>query len=162
MRKDDARRLDHATLEAMRERAVRSVQDGESPEVVAGVLGINRSTMYGWLAQYRRGGWGALKAKPLFGRPPKLDGKKLKWIYDTVTQKNPLQLKFAFALWTREMVATLIKDKFDISLSLVSRSTRRHLPEAAASCVGTGRSSGAAVAQAGIPEDQSSGAAGKG
>ena len=120
MRANDARRLDHVTLEAMRERAVRSVQDGENPEVVADVLGINRSTIYGWLAQYRRCGWGALKAKPLFGRPPKLDGKKLKWIYDTVTQKNPLQLKFAFALWTRGMVATLIKDKFNISLSLVS------------------------------------------
>ena len=120
MRTNDARRLDHATLEAMRERAVRSVQNGESPEVVARVIGVNRSTMYGWLAQYRRGGWGALKAKPLFGRPPKLDSKKLKWIYDTVTQKNPLQLKFAFALWTREMVAKLIEDKFNISLSLVS------------------------------------------
>ena len=120
MRTNDARRLDHSTLEAMRERAVRSVQDGESPEVVARVIGINRSTIYGWLAQYRRGGWGALKAKPLFGRPPKLDGKKLKWIYDIVTQKNPLQLNFAFALWTREMVAKLIKDKFHISLSLVS------------------------------------------
>jgi len=120
MRTNDARRLDHSTLETMRERAVRSVQDGESPEVVARVIGINRSTIYGWLAQYRRGGWGALKAKPLFGRPPKLDGKKLKWIYDIVTQKNPLQLNFAFALWTREMVAKLIKDKFHISLSLVS------------------------------------------
>jgi transposase len=120
MRTNDARSLDHATLEAMRERAVRSVQNGENPEVVARVIGVNRSTMYGWLAQYRRGGWRALKAKPLFGRPPKLDGKKLKWIYDTVTQKNPLQLKFAFALWTREMVAKLIKDKFSISLSLVS------------------------------------------
>ena len=97
MRKDDARRLDHATLEAMRERAVRSVQNGESPELVARVIGVNRSAIYSWLAQYRRGGWGALKAKPLSGRPPKLDGKKLKWIYDTVTQKNPLQLRFAFA-----------------------------------------------------------------
>ena len=115
MSRNDARRLDHSTLEAMRERAVRSVQDGENPEVVARIIGISRSTIYGWLAQYRRGGWGALKAKPLFGRPPKLDGKKLKWIFDIVTQKNPLQLKFAFALWTREMVAKLIKDKFKIS-----------------------------------------------
>ena len=120
MRTNDARRLDHATLEAMRERAVRSIHDGESPEVVARIIGINRSTIYGWLAQYRRGGWSALKAKPLFGRPPKLDGKKLKWIYNTVTQKNPMQLKFAFALWTREMVATLIKVKYNISLSPVS------------------------------------------
>jgi transposase len=120
MRTNDARRLDHATLEAMRERAVRSIHDGESPEVVARIIGINRSTIYGWLAQYRRGGWSALKAKPLFGRPPKLDGKKLKWIYNTVTQKNPMQLKFAFALWTREMVAKLIKVKYNISLSPVS------------------------------------------
>ena len=90
----------------MRERAVRQVQEGESPEVVARVFGLDRATVYGWLARYRRGGWGGLKAKPLFGRPPKLDARAMQWIYDTVTQKNPLQLQFPFALWTREMVAT--------------------------------------------------------
>src|ERR1700694_2013663 len=117
MKQDDARKLDQATLEAMRIRAVRSVQAGEKPEVVARSLRISRRTIYGWLAQYRRGGWGGLKAKPLFGRPPKLNARAMQWIYATVTQKNPLQLQFSFALWTREMVATLIKRKFNIMLA---------------------------------------------
>src|SRR5216684_4602124 len=117
MRQDDARKLDHATLEALRIRAVRSIQDGENPEVVARSFRISRRTIYGWLAQYRRGGWGALKAKPLFGRPPKLDARAMQWVYKTVTQKNPLQMKFEFALWTRAMVAKLIKDKFGIRLA---------------------------------------------
>ena len=117
MQQDDARRLDHATLEALRIRAVRSVQDGESPEGVARTLRVTPRAMYRWLALYRRGGWNALKAKPLAGRPPKLDGGKLKWLFNTITQKNPLQLKFQFALWTREMVAELIKRKYGIRLA---------------------------------------------
>jgi transposase len=117
MKKDDARKLDHATLEALRIRAVQSVQDGQRPEVVARTLRITSRTIYRWLAQYRRGGWHALKAKPLAGRPPKLDDKKLKWIYNAVTQKNPLQFRFQFALWTREMVVDLIKEKYGIRLA---------------------------------------------
>ena len=117
MQKDDARKLDHATLEALRIRAVRSVQDGESPENVARTLRVTPRAMYRWLALYRRGGWNALKAKPLAGRPPKLSGGMLKWLYNTVTQKNPLQFRFQFALWTREMVAELIERKYGIHLA---------------------------------------------
>jgi len=132
VRRDDARKLDHATLEAMRERAVQRVQEGESPEVVARVFGVGRTAIYRWLADYRRGGWGALKAKPLFGRPPKLDGKRLQWVYNSVIHKNPLQLKFEFALWTREMVAKLIKDKFGIKLS--ANSVGRLLAQLGVTC----------------------------
>ena len=46
MLKDDARKLDHATLEALRIRAVRSVQDGESPKDVARTLRVTARAMY--------------------------------------------------------------------------------------------------------------------
>lgn len=117
MSKQDARRLDHKTLTEIRKRAVSQVHADESPEIIARALGINRVTIYGWLARYRQGGWDALNAKKRGGRPPKLDGKALRWIYNTVTQKDPRQLKFAFALWTAGMISVLIRRKFAIRLS---------------------------------------------
>jgi len=96
------------------------VQRGESPEVVARVLGVSRQAMYGWLARYREGGWGNLDAKRRGGRPHKLDGPAMKWVYDTVTMKNPLQLKFPFALWTSKMIGQAISQRFGINLSKAS------------------------------------------
>lgn len=120
MRTTDARKLDHKTLTELRKRGVASVQQGQSPEIVAQALGINRVTIYGWLSRYRQGGWGALDAKKRGGRTAKLDGKALKWIYHTVTDKNPLQLRFTFALWTARMVGQIIYQRFHIKLSKAS------------------------------------------
>jgi transposase len=117
MKKQDARKLDHKGLTQLRQRAVNAVQNGESPEIVARVLGISRAALYQWLAKYRQGGMGQLDARKRGGRPPKLDGHALRYIYDTITMKNPMQLKFPFALWTTAMVVQLIYDKFNIRLS---------------------------------------------
>jgi transposase len=116
----DARRLDHKTLTELRKRAVMSVQKGESPEAVARILQISRQAMYGWLARYREGGWDNLDAKKRGGRRPRLDASAMKWVYDTVTMKNPLQLKFSFALWTSKMVGQAISKRFGITLSKAS------------------------------------------
>jgi transposase len=120
MKTTDARKLDHRTLTELRKRGVASVQEGQSPEIVAKALGINRVTIYGWLSRYRHGGWDALDAKKRGGRRPKLDGAALKWVYDTVTNKNPLQLRFTFALWTAKMVGQIIFQRFGIKLSKAS------------------------------------------
>ena len=82
--KSDARALNHSTLTELRKRGVVAVQSGESPTQVAAALGVNLRTLYRWLAQYRRGGWGQLDARKRGGRPPKLDGRALRWIYNTV------------------------------------------------------------------------------
>ena len=116
----DGRRLDHKTREKIRIRAVKLVEQGQSPEQVIKALGFHRSCIYEWLGKYREGGTQALATKPLTGRPKKLNGRQMKKIYDIVTMKNPLQLKFEFALWTRDMVRDLIRDQFGVKLSLVS------------------------------------------
>lgn len=120
MKTTDARKLDHKMLTELRKRGVVSVQEGQSPEIVAKALGINRVTIYGWLSRYRHGGWDALDAKKRGGRTPKLDGRALRWVYQTVTNKNPLQLKFTFALWTAKMVGQVIDQRFGIKLSKAS------------------------------------------
>jgi transposase len=120
MKITDARRLKHDMLTELRKRAVASVQEGESPEIVHRALGVGRAAMYGWLARYRDGGWSALDARKRGGRKPKLDAKALQWVFKTVTEKNPLQLKFTFALWTAKMIGQVIDMKFGVKLSKAS------------------------------------------
>lgn len=120
MKTTDARRLKHEELTELRKRGVLAVQNGESPEDVARILGISRVTIYNWLALYRGGGWDALNAKKRGDRKPKLDANALKWVYDAITLKTPDQYKFPFMLWTSKMVGKLIKERLGVSLSKAS------------------------------------------
>lgn len=120
VRDNDGRKLDHKTLEVLRLRAVEQVGAGAHPEDVAQALGLHRKTVYGWLAKYREGGKGALLAKPVPGRPPKLAGAQLSRLYALIVGKDPRQMQFEFALWTREMVREVIRREFGVALSVVS------------------------------------------
>ena len=109
--------------DASRERwltVLKRVQAGESPEVVIQALGFSRSCIYTWLARHRTGGWGALKARALQGRPLKVQPAQMRWVYRAVTGKSPLQFRFEFALWTREMIRVLLQERFRLRLSLTS------------------------------------------
>ena len=113
----DGRKLKHEVLTELRKRAVARVQSGESPEVVISTMGFSRACIYNWLAMYRAGGWDGLDARKRGGRPRKLNGRIIRWVYRVVVGSNPRQYKFPFALWTRNAIATLIYQRFDIRLS---------------------------------------------
>jgi transposase len=117
MRENDGRKLDHRTLELLRLRAVDQVADGADPQEVSRALGMHENTVYGWLAKLRDGGRDALKAKPVPGRPPKLSAKQMQGVYEFVTGSDPRQMKFDFALWTRDMVRQLIRREFRVEMS---------------------------------------------
>jgi transposase len=120
VKRTDGRKLDHKTLEEIRIRAVERVQAGESPEVVIATLGFTRSCIYEWLARYRAGGWSGLKAKALAGRPKKVSARQMEWLWKTIVGTSPLQHRFEFALWTRQMVQILLWEQFRLKLSLPS------------------------------------------
>jgi transposase len=101
---------------------VEAVQRGEAPRDVARVFNVPLNTVYDWLARYRQGGWDALRDRQRSGRPRKVDGTVMKWLYEAITMGNPQQFKFEFCLWTLKIVKDLLKKTFSIELSKSSLS----------------------------------------
>ena len=125
-RSSDGRKLDHHVLQAMRQRAVSAVKEGQPVSSVAAAFGVNIRTVFNWLASYANGGQSALLAKPIPGRPPKVTAEEMRWIANAVKDNTPQQHKFEFALWTLSIIAELIHRQFGkkLSLSAVGRIMR--------------------------------------
>ena len=115
MEKLDGRKIGPKAMEQIRIRAVKRVQQGQSPEKVIATLGFSRACIYNWIARYRSGGWDALRSGKHTGRPKKLSGSQIAWIHKTIRDKDPIQLKFSFSLWTRSMVTRLIRKQFALN-----------------------------------------------
>lgn len=113
----DCRKLSPDQQEEVRRRAVSMVQKGVPPTEVADLLGTAPRSVFHWLARYRSGGWDGLKTGSRSGRPAKLDESDMQYIYDTVTQGDPRQMGFPFALWTLKMVEDFIRRELGVKLS---------------------------------------------
>ena len=116
----DGRTLSHETLETIRLMAVRRVREGEAPSEVIRSYGFCRTTIYRWLRAANRGGEKALRARKASGPPAALSARQKSQVARWVVGKDPRQYGFDFGLWTRKIVAKLVKDRYDISLSLTS------------------------------------------
>ena len=117
----DARKVDRKTLEVLRRRVISLRKKGKKNIEIARMLGLAPQTTSRWWQRYQKEGESSLKVKK-DGRP-KGSGKILseeqeRQIIRLLIDKTPRQLKFPFALWTRESVQVLIERTFGITMPL--------------------------------------------
>jgi transposase len=124
---NDGRKLDHATLEAIRLRTVRQLEAGSTTVAkAAAALGMSRQAVNQWWRAFKVGGEQALRARPAPGARPKLSAQQ-QWELGALLHKQPQQLDLDFGLWTRERVRELIRARFGVKLHVtaVGRLLRR-------------------------------------
>lgn len=120
MNRVDGRTLDHMTLEHLRRLAVQRVLAGERPSAVVESLGFYRTSIYKWLRTYRNHGKKALDSRKAKGPDPKLSDKQKARVRRWIVGRDPRQYGFDFGLWTRRIVAEMIRERFGVSLTLPS------------------------------------------
>ena len=116
----DGRTLSHELSEAIRQLAVQRVKEGERPSSVIKSFGLCRTTIYKWLRATKRGGMEALKARKHPGRAPALPPRQKLQVRAWINGKDPRQYGFDFGLWTRQIVAALIAQKFGVRLGVTA------------------------------------------
>jgi transposase len=121
MEKIDARKLPSSALEEKRRQAVRLRKKGLTRAEIGEIVGVHADTVGRWLKSYRDGGAQSLKLNRRGrreGSGRRLDDEQERKIQQLLIDKTPDQLKMPYALWTRESVRVLIKERFGVDLPI--------------------------------------------
>jgi len=114
----DGRQMPDQVLEYVRKVAVRAVEEqGYSPEVVIGVLGLSRSCMYDWLQRYQAEGLRGLESHPAPGAEAQVTEAMEAWLKETVLNSTPLAHGYDTRLWTRDILAALLQERFGVDVT---------------------------------------------
>lgn len=112
------KRVSRRKLQDIRELAVGAMQKGMHPDDVADLYDVGRSTVYNWRKEYLEKGPTALVVKMAPGRTPRLTDQQMARLGKLVIGRDPRQLQFDFAMWTRQLVRELISREFGVDYTL--------------------------------------------
>jgi transposase len=114
----DGRKIPDEVMGYIRKIAVQAVRErGQSPEVVAQIFNFNRSCIYRWLKHYDEGGYEALESQPAPGAEPVVTDAMDVWLKQTVLTHTPVDFGYDTLLWTRDLLAELLKKEFGVAVS---------------------------------------------
>ena len=118
--KYDARKLSTNEQALLRRLAAQRVLEGESPKDVTRSYGLGEKTIFKWVKIAKEKGLNALAPKPRPGRGSALTEFEAEEVKRWILSGDPRQYGFDFGLWTRQIVAHLIEDRFGIVLGLTA------------------------------------------
>jgi len=118
--KFDARQLSTDEKALQRRIAVQRVINGETAAEVTRCYGLGGKTIFKWLHIARTQGLDALAPIPRSGRNRAVSELEAQEIKRWIIGGDPRQYGFDYGLWTRQIVADLILDRFKISLSVTA------------------------------------------
>jgi transposase len=115
-----------ASLERRRRRALQLLDEGWQPVEVARKLGVDRRSVRRWRAAFDNSGAEGLSARPVPGRPSKLDAEQIARL-ERLLLKGARRCGFPTDLWTCRRVAELIDKTFgvDYHVDHIGRLLRR-------------------------------------
>ena len=100
-------------LERRRRRAVALNEQGYGPSEIARRLNTTPQSVCRWMRQYCRRGAPGLDAKPVPGRPPKLNARQRRGLVRCLL-KGAAAFEFATDLWTCPRIAQLIEQRYGV------------------------------------------------
>jgi transposase len=114
----DARQIPDEVMNYLRRIAVRAVEEkGHSPEVIAEIFGIGRSSVYDWLRRYRAAGEAALDTRSAPGAPRTITAGLRWWLRKTVLRSTPVDHGYDTVLWTRKILVELLEKRFGVRVA---------------------------------------------
>lgn len=112
------KRVPRRQLRVIKEFAITALEKGMHPDDVADLYDVGRSTVYNWRKEYKEKGSSALAVRNAPGRTPRLSDKQLEQLRKLVVGRDPRQLQFGSAMWTRQMVRDLIRREFGVGYTI--------------------------------------------
>ena len=122
----DARKIPDEVMSYVRKLAVRAIEENNfSPESVAEVFGISRTSIYAWLRRFKNGGYAELDTKKAPCGPCEITEEIEEWLKNAVLNHTPEDFGYDRVLWTRDILAELVNETFD--LDVIGNTVGKHL-----------------------------------
>ena len=125
----DARKHNQQTQYELRKQLVRLRKQGTPNKAAAELVGISANHASTIWQKYQRGGLKAIKPGirgRQIGAQRTLSQEQERAVQNLLVDKNPLQLKLPFALWTRDAVRMVIKQRYGLEIPVRTISDYLH------------------------------------